>query len=282
MFEYYEEKLIRGDRLTEREIEHICMKATEVLIQEPNIPTVSSPVLICGDIHGQFYDLLYIFELNGRPGFNKNNTENPKFGQVNPHKDRTPKKRTYDKKIDIKQCDIDKNFNDGLPKTYIFLGDYVDRGMQGVETMSLLLIYKILYPEHIYLVRGNHECKELNKSYGFYAEIKAKYRNTAVWRIISDVYDFLNVGVLINGRIFAVHGGISPNATSINQIQRIDRFQKDIVAEIPQNVSPIADYPDPSSQVNSAILSVFGLVPFFSPNKKPRTKDYYISKRGIY
>ncbi|KAG0437828.1 putative serine/threonine-protein phosphatase C26H8.05c [Dictyocoela muelleri] len=280
MFDLYEEKLIRGDRLSEMEVEHICMKASEILINEPNIPSVSSPVIVCGDIHGQFYDLLNIFELNGRPG--KNNDPSKEYNFSKP-KEKRPKKRTYDKNIKVEQCDIDKNFNDGLPKTYIFLGDYVDRGLHGVETMSLLLIYKIMYPEHIYLVRGNHESRELNKSYGFYEEIRLKYGNTAVWRLISDVYNFLNVGVLINGRILAVHGGISPNATSINQIQRVDRFQNTITADLPCNIPSPVSKSESSFDFNVTFSSFFGFTPFYSsPKKNSTTKDYFTSKEGYY
>jgi serine/threonine-protein phosphatase 4 catalytic subunit/serine/threonine-protein phosphatase PP1-1 len=173
------EKIILGGLLSKQEIKEICAKSIEIMINEPNIPNVYSPVNVCGDIHGQFYDLLSIFKIDGSPKH----------------------------------------------KSYVFLGDYVDRGYHSVECLSLLMLYKIMYPENIILVRGNHEGREISKVYGFYDEVIRKYGCASVWRMCCDVFDTMCVGCCIDGRILCVHGGLSPKVLSLNQLKRIFRFK---------------------------------------------------------
>ncbi len=89
------------------------------------------------------------------------------------------------------------------------MGDYVDRGKLSIETITLLLIYKIKYPENIFLLRGNHECSTINKIYGFYDECIKRY-SVKIWKIFSECFNYMPICALINHRIFCVHGGLSP------------------------------------------------------------------------
>ena len=115
------EQIKLGKCLPERELKILCEKVKEILIEESNIQPISAPVIVCGDIHGQFYDLLELFRTGGE----------------------IPNSR------------------------YVFLGDYVDRGKQSLETICLLLAYKIKYPSKVHLLRGNHESSVTNRIYGF-------------------------------------------------------------------------------------------------------------------
>ena len=71
--------------------------------------------------------------------------------------------------------DVLKLFEVPPDTNYLFLGDYVDRGKQSLETICLLMAYKIKYDEHFFMLRGNHECGSINRIYGFYDECKKRY-----------------------------------------------------------------------------------------------------------
>ncbi|QPG76587.1 hypothetical protein FOA43_003978 [Brettanomyces nanus] len=112
----------------------------------------------------------------------------------------------------------------GFPPSanYLFLGDYVDRGKQSLETILLLFCYKIKYPENFFLLRGNHECAQITRAYGFYDECKRR-TNLRTWKIFIDTFNTLPVCALVASKIFCVHGGLSPVLNSIDEIRNIKR-----------------------------------------------------------
>ena len=173
---------VRGARpgrqvnLTEGEIRWLCIKGREVFTSQPVLLELEAPIKICGDIHGQYYDLLRLFEYGGFPP-----TAN-----------------------------------------YLFLGDYVDRGKQSLETICLLLAYKIKYPENFFILRGNHECASINRIYGFYDECKRRY-NIKLWKTFTDCFNCLPVAAIVDEKIFCMHGGLSPELQNMEQIKRIMR-----------------------------------------------------------
>ncbi|KAI6695027.1 hypothetical protein NL676_022737 [Syzygium grande] len=106
---------------------------------------------------------------------------------------------------------------------YLFLGNYVDRdGKQSLETICLLLAYKIKFPENFFLLRGNHEWAPMNRIYGFYDECKSRL-TVGVWKKFIDCFNCLPVAALIEGKILCMHGGLSPKLTNLDQIRGLPR-----------------------------------------------------------
>jgi diadenosine tetraphosphatase ApaH/serine/threonine PP2A family protein phosphatase len=166
--------------LAEPDLKALTELVKELLLEESNVQPVSAPVTICGDIHGQFYDLLELFRTGG---------EIP-----------------------------DKN--------YIFMGDFVDRGYYSLETFTFLLALKARYPDRITLLRGNHESRQITQVYGFYDECQQKYGNANAWKYCTQVFDYLTLAALVDGKILCVHGGLSPDIRTLDQIRTIPRNQE--------------------------------------------------------
>ncbi|CAK9877962.1 unnamed protein product [Sphagnum jensenii] len=111
-----------------------------------------------------------------------------------------------------------------VPSTsYIFMGDFVDRGYNSLEVFTILLLLKARYPGHMTLLRGNHESRQITQVYGFYDECQRKYGNSNAWRYCTDVFDYLTLSAIIDGRVLCVHGGLSPDIRTVDQIRVIER-----------------------------------------------------------
>ncbi|KAD0358277.1 hypothetical protein E3N88_44388 [Mikania micrantha] len=193
LLEFRQARTVRQVQLSESEIRLLCTTSREIFLQQPNLLELEAPIKICGkkklefeflfisicvlcDIHGQYGDLLRLFEYGGFPP----------------------------------------------ESNYLFLGDYVDRGKQSLETICLLLAYKIKYPENFFLLRGNHECASINRIYGFYDECKRRF-NVRIWKTFTDCFNCLPVAALIDDKILCMHGGLSPDLTSLDQIRNLTR-----------------------------------------------------------
>jgi serine/threonine-protein phosphatase 5 len=135
-------------------------------------------VTVCGDTHGQYYDVLNIFDMNGYPSKN-----NP----------------------------------------YLFNGDFVDRGSFSVEVILTYLMWKLHDPTCIYLTRGNHETKNMNKIYGFEGEAKAKY-DDKIFELFLEVFSHLPLAAVIESTVFVTHGGLpTEEGVTLNDVRKIKR-----------------------------------------------------------
>ena len=105
---------------------------------------------------------------------------------------------------------------------YLFLGDYVDRGQNSVEVMIFLLCLKVLYPDSIYLLRGNHESRSLTNFYGFEEEVKEKY-NENIYEYFIEMFYELPLCAIVGQRIFCVHGGISPSLFTLDILKNLEK-----------------------------------------------------------
>jgi len=114
-----------------------------------------------------------------------------------------------------------------LPDTnYLFMGDYVDRGYYSVECVSLLVCLKVRYSDRVVILRGNHESRQITQVYGFYDECLKKYGNPNVWKYFTDLFDYFPLTALIEQKIFCLHGGLSPNIETLDELRALDRFQE--------------------------------------------------------
>ena len=146
---------------------------------------------------------------------------------------------------------------------YLFLGDYVGRGWNGLSTFILLILYLIKYPNNIILLRGNHDSRIFSKIYGLYNECFKKYNNKDeaqdIYNKINELFDLLQLAAIVDNKFFCIHGGLSPELKKIEEINILDRKK-----EIPEN-GIITDliWSDPNEEVNEYFPSKKGVGQFY-------------------
>ncbi|CRG99042.1 serine/threonine protein phosphatase 8, putative [Plasmodium relictum] len=212
----------------------LCDEVAKLFKLENSLENVRLPCKVFGDIHGNLFDIMDFFNLYNWPMHNSLNelisiNELINFENINYVK--TNENYNY--------CDKMRDENEEMYNAsdikYVFLGNYVNRGDHSLEVICFLFSLKILFPKHIYLLRGNHEDRLFNYIYGFYKDIEVKMKKNMetmglinyedevviahsyeLFNRINDALEFLPLSALLDKNILCIHGGIGDSVHNIS------------------------------------------------------------------
>ncbi|CAJ1338772.1 unnamed protein product [Effrenium voratum] len=167
----------------------LAKASSKLLAAQPVLAEAKAPCRIFGDLHGQMRDLLLLFAAFGFPGSRE-------------------------------------DMVDGVEMSYVFNGDFVDRGAHSLEVIGLLLALKVAMPHRVWLVRGNHEDRSMNARYGFLEECQDRLGETfgrKTHDLLQTAFDHLPLACLVGGKILCVHGGVGDGRWDLNDLRAVRR-----------------------------------------------------------
>ncbi|CAK9015631.1 unnamed protein product [Durusdinium trenchii] len=166
----------------------LAKASAKLLALQPVLAEANVPCRIFGDIHGQLRDLLLFFAAFGFPGSTEDSADDE--------------------------------------MSYVFNGDFVDRGAHSLEVIGILLALKVSMPDRVWLVRGNHEDRTMNARYGFLEECELRLGNNfgrKTYDLLQNAFDQLPLACVVGGKILCVHGGVGDGRWDLNDLRALRR-----------------------------------------------------------
>ena len=191
---------------SKKDIIKLADECTDIVKAQPTVIRVKAPIKVFGDFHGQYQDMMRFFELWRCP------IESANGGDI----------ESYD---------------------YLFLGDYIDRGANSLETICLLMALKVKFPEQIHLLRGNHEDFSINQAFGFAEECEERLDDEledeySIFQTLNRFFEWLPLAGIIEDKILCLHGGIGSTLRTIADLEKLER-PIEIVHEVKTSIDQL-------------------------------------------
>ena len=167
----------------------VFLQAKEILTKESNVQEVRCPVTVCGDVHGQFHDLMELFKIGGK-------SPDTNYLFMGDYVDRGYYSvETVTLLVALKVSNKLKH-----PHTFDLFQNYLNYLIR-IFFCSVPHVFQVRFRERITILRGNHESRQITQVYGFYDECLRKYGNANVWKYFTDLFDYLPLTALVDSQV---------------------------------------------------------------------------------